>query len=103
MNRAISGAVVAAAIAVPAGAALVPDAAAARCATLSAYYNGTGVLGPGPQAKADFRLQDKIAAWAKKHGIKRPRVGRVRRKCGDWYFTPFLPHQKCTSTARVCG
>ena len=80
---------------------IVPGSAAAKCKTFSAYYHGTDI-GMGAAHSAEQRMRSNVASWAKQNNIKRYRIGKVKKACGEWYFTPLLPHHKCTATARVC-
>ena len=80
---------------------IAPGSAMARCKTFSAYYNGTDI-GMGAANAAEERMRGNVASWAKQNKIRRYRIGRVKKACGEWYFTPFLPHHKCTAKARVC-
>jgi len=80
---------------------ILPETAVAKCKTFSAYYNGTDI-GMGAAHSAEQRMRFNVVSWAKQNNIKRYRVGKVKTVCGEWYFTPLLPHHKCTATARVC-
>ena len=80
---------------------IAPGPAIAKCKTFSAYYNGTDI-GIGAANSADERMRANVVSWAKQNNIRRYRIGKVKKACGEWYFTPLLPHHKCTATARVC-
>ncbi len=80
---------------------IAPGTAEAKCKTFSAYYHGTDI-GHGAANSAEQRMRANVASWANQNNIKRYRIGRVKKACGEWYFTPFLPHHKCTATARAC-
>ncbi len=80
---------------------IAPGSAVAKCKTFSAYYHGTDI-GMGAAHSAEQRMRANVASWTKQNNIKRYRIGKVKKACGEWYFTPLLPHHKCTATARVC-
>ncbi|MCH8239525.1 MAG: hypothetical protein IIB62_05645 [Proteobacteria bacterium] len=80
---------------------IVPGSAVAKCKTFSAYYNGTDI-GMGAAHSAEQRMRSNVASWAKQNNIKHYHIRKVKKACGEWYFTPLLPHHKCTATARVC-
>lgn len=81
-----------------------PQAAYARCKTVTTSHNGTELFnGPGGAA---FVATNKLMAYAddlkRTRRAKRVRVGKVKTWCGDWFMKYLLPHKNCKARAQVC-
>ncbi|MDH3579352.1 MAG: hypothetical protein OEM91_01835 [Hyphomicrobiales bacterium] len=86
-----------------AAALLAPQAAHARCKTVTQTHNGTNFFySDGAAGTAAYKIRLSVEQWQKKTGVKKVRIGKINTSCGKWFIKYGLPHQHCVAKARVC-